>query len=438
MRLYFLLLVAFSSVYFSCNEEITVGSAILEDTTIGVDFTDSLEIEAKTVLDDSVVVFRTNFDSRTYLLGEIDDPSFGFSKANLYLSAANVNVTPPRFDTLTIDSVIMILPLDTLGQFGDEDAIHNIKVYQLEEELTTGDDNDIISTDEFLYNSNAIAEVSRSVNHQDSAFIALASTRDSFITSFPQLRIPMDISYWEQFTNDTLIIGVTDTFRQLVPGFLLTSEPSNSSMLGLNVSNSSPLSIAIYYTNDDGTVNNAFTIDLGAVRANNFRHDISSTPVEAALDLPATEFAYLQSMAGVNLEVDLKSVLDLKDKIINKATLSMFLLEEASPVVSPIDALDVQYVTDAGITSQILDAVLRQEIPFLDGGLESVVIGGLTYSKYDLNITNHVISIARGNIDNTKVVIEAVRKPQRASRSILLGTEHPTLPLSLKLVTSNP
>lgn len=438
MRLYFFLLVAIVGVLSSCNEEITVGSAILEDTTIGVSFTDTLEIEVKTVVDDTVITYRSGVDSRTYLIGELNDPSFGFSKSDIYLSTQLISSSIPSFDTLTIDSIIMVFPLDTFGQFGNESAIHNIEVFQLQEELFVDDDNQILSSKSFEFGTSPVGQISTVINHRDSVFLELATNRDSLVKSFPQLRIPMDIDFWSPILTDTTVFTVNDSsYLQTVKGFVLRSSPDDSSIAGINLSNSSPLSIAIYYTNLDGSVTNNYLIDVGSVRSSNFMHDYTSSSVNDAIGEVNTEFAYLQSMQGVNLEVDLSNLTSLNETIINKAQLEFFLLDETDPLLDPVESLDVLFRNEEGNTIQILDSSITLA-DYLGGEIESIVIGGQTLRKYELDITNHAVLIARGEIENTVITIEAKNKPQRATRSILLGKSHSDFPARLKLVTSNP
>jgi len=441
MRLYFFLLFAIVGVLSSCNEEITVGSAILEDTTIDVSFTDTFDINVKTVLDDTVVTYRTGADSRTYLLGELSDPSFGFSKSDIYLSTQLISSSIPSFDTLNVDSIIMVFPLDTFGQFGNESAVHNIEVFQLNEELEPIGDI-ILASDVFDVNTTPVAQYSTVINHRDSVFLELATDRDSLVKSFPQLRIPMDIDFWLPIIKDTTVFNIDNnsaTYNETVKGFLLKSNPDDSSIAGINLSSSSPLSIAIYYTNLDGTVSNNYLIDVGAIRSSQFTHDYSSTSVGDAIDQTNTEFGYLQSMQGVNIEVDLSSVKALENTVINKAQLEFFLLEETDPLVEPVESLEVVFEDDEGNTIQIVDSTLPTTVlDYLGGDLESTVIGGQTLRKYEVNITNHVVLFARGDLDNPIITVEARNKPQRATRSIILGTSHPEFPMKLKLVTSNP
>ncbi len=443
MRLYFFLFLAFVGLLFSCNEEITIGSTILEDTSIDVSFTDTLDINVETVVDDTVVTYRTGVDTRTFLLGELNDSSFGFSKSDIYLSTQLLSGLLPSFDTLSVDSIIMIIPLDTFGQFGNDAAIHNIEVFQLIEELKVSEENNqILSSDSFEYGTTLVGQYNNVVNHRDSVDIGLASNRDSIVKSFPQLRIPLKPDFWLPIIGDTSIFNNEENsadYKEFVKGFVLRSSPDDSSMAGLNLSNNSPLNITVYYTNLTGNVQGSYLIDIGAIRTSEFMHDYSNTPVSEVLGLVNTDFAYIQSMQGVNLSVDLSSVKTLENTIINKAQLEFFLLEETDPLVDPVAGLDVLFVNEGGTSTQILDSSLSNtSADYLGGSLESTVVGGQTLRKYELDISNHVILIARGEIENPIISIEARNKPQRATRSIVLGQSHPDFPMRLKLVTSKP
>jgi len=443
MRVYFFLLFAIVGVLSSCNEEITVGSAILEDTIIDVSFNNTLDIEVKSVIDDTVVTFREGVDSRTFLLGEVNDPSFGFSKSDVYVSTQIILGSIPSFDTLVVDSIIMVFPLDSFGQFGNEDAIHNIEVFQLQEELKVDDDTGVIlSSDMFEFGSTAVGQFTGVINHRDSVNLELAANRDSLVGSFPQLRIPMDEDFWLPIITDSAIFNIdnTEAFADLVKGFVIRSTPNDNSIAGLNLLSTSPLSIAIYYSNLDGSVRNNYLIDVAAIRSNQFTHDYSGTSVESSLDEINTEFAYLQTMQGLNLEIDLKSIKDLENSIINKVSLEFFILEDGTEDLDPIQSLNVLFKNNDGILDQISDIDLSNTLQtdLIGGILESTVINGQTVRKYELDITSHGIGIARGDIINSVITIEANSKPQSVTRSIIMGSSNPDFPARLKLVTSNP
>lgn len=438
MRIHFFLLLAFLSVLVSCNEEITIGSNILEDNTIEVDFNDTLDIDVKTLKDDSIVVFNTNSDIRTYLLGELSDPTFGYSKSELYLSTSLIDSNVPDFDTLTIDSVIMILPLDTLGLLGDESAQHEINVFQLDEALEVDEDNNILSSYSFSTKPNIIGSKTQVINHYDSISISLATNRDSFVQTFPQLRIPMDVGFWRPLLLDTMVMQSDSAYTENLKGFKVTSS-TNNSIAGVNLSSSAALGLIVYFTNLTGDVNGSYFIDIGSTRSSEFTHDYTGTPVESAFDVAATDFVYIQGMRGTTVEVDLANIINYKDTIINKASLEMFILDESGPFVSPIDQLDAYYINDEGNKIQIFDiAISSTTTDFFGGELESIVIGGQTYKKYELDITNQAIRIARGDESYTKIIVQAANKSSRANRSIVLGPDHPEFPIKLKLVTSNP
>ncbi len=112
----------------SCNEEISVGSSLLDDNSIQIEYTDSVELSGYSVYSDPVVVFRntSSFGNRLFLLGNIQDPVFGQSTADIYVSLNIVDQNFPLFDTLKIDSVVLSIPLDTLAQYGQDGVVHDI------------------------------------------------------------------------------------------------------------------------------------------------------------------------------------------------------------------------------------------------------------------------------------------------------------------------
>lgn len=438
MKSYHLLLILGFAALFSCNEEITVGSSIIEDTTIEVAFTDTVDITMQTIVDDSIEVFRNNFNRRTYMLGAFDDPIFGSTQSDLYLSTRLANFFP-LFDTLKIDSVVLYIQLDTLGQFGKENAIHNIAVYQLDEKFDAGTDNVIYGSESFSFNPQPIGEVSKVLNHRDSLEVYLP-IGDSIRPIIPQLRIPLDTALWSTIARDTLIGQNAENFKATARGFLIRSLPSENSFAGLNLASDATFGIEMYYSNTEETEDSLHLIGIGAVSSSNFIHNYNGSQVEPQLNQVTEGELYLQAMQGLNIEVDLANVIDFASGVINKATLSFFVLEESDPILPLAQNLTANYIDSNGETQEISDQTLQDTgvLDFLEGDLKEVVIGGQTLKKYDINITNHVVNIIRGNIDNTKILLEIDNKASTASRTVLLGTNHPDYPAQLKLVISNP
>jgi len=422
---------------FSCNEEISVGSSLLDDNSIQIEYTDSIPLSGYSVYSEPVVVFRntTSFGNRTFLLGHIDDPVFGQSTAEVYVSLNIVNQNFPSFDTLKIDSVILAIPLDTLGQYAQDGVFHDIEVRQLREELIIDAGDTLYSDQSFEAESPVLGSISRIINHRDSVDI-YSPIEDSILTVAPQIRIPLDTMLWHEIAIDTLINKDPEAFSAFSKGFLLTSNSIENSIIGLDLSGTSSAALEFYYS-DKNNNSKIYFIEVGNIRSNHLSHNYSGTPVEAAVIDSLDSQWYIQEMQGVNIELDLSSVKELSDKVINRATLELVLLSEPDPIVGPIDRIRASYTNEDGIKLLILDNAIEQNtgLGVFGGNLEESELNGMTVMLYELDITNHVNAIISGIAINSKILLES---SNRAGRSIILGTGDLMYPAKLKMITSKP
>lgn len=435
----FLLLIL--AVLFSCNEEISVGSSLLEEGSIDIEYNDSIGVTAKTVLSDSVVVYRTSasFNGRTYLVGSIDDPVFGPSFSETYMSSGLSSLSFPIFDTLKIDSVILAVPLDTLGQFGKDNIMHDFTVFQLSDVLPNEELN---SEQQFDVDPVPVAEFTTRINHRDSVQY-YSPNLDSTLLVPARLRIPLDTMLWSTLARDTSINRNPDAYTDFVKGFKLVSNPEEDAMLGLDLSSNSVARIEFYYsetTND--TSHFLYTFDLGAIRSSFFSHDIAGTELESALNNQDSEYLYIQEMQGPNIVVDISAVDDHFDKVINRAILQLPALKETDPVVGPVSQLQVSYLDDEGNKVRIIDNLISDGDSRLSsvfgGSLDSLNVNGIDYNVYSIEITNHLNALVAGGIESRELIIESNNKAGRAGRSIILGPQNQNTSTRIMLLTSKP
>lgn len=111
-----------------CTDPITVGSDLLSDDRATVGQTTELTFTTRVVREDSFLVFATPpyTPPLPFTFGRIDDVNFGLTDHSVYLtprlprSASTGLVNVPLFAqrvNITVDSVVVILPIDTLRGF---------------------------------------------------------------------------------------------------------------------------------------------------------------------------------------------------------------------------------------------------------------------------------------------------------------------------------
>ncbi len=421
----------------ACGDSIQLGSDIIGSTDIEVEYTDTVPISAKTISSTSPPTYRNSnsFDGRTYLVGEINDSDFGRSTSISYFSATLIS-SFPNLENAKFDSVVLSLPLDTLGDYGNEDELLNLELYQLVEKFEVESGDTLFSDLRLEHDAAPIATLSTVVNSADSIML-YNPIPDTILRAVSQIRFQMDTSFWREIANDTLKHESSAALIEHIKGFALKTADADNRMLGLRINAASSAAIEIYYSVGD-TSKQVYFIDLGLYRHSFFEHDYSASSIEPVLDLEGQdELLYLQSMSGTNVEFDISFVDDLPDVIINKAVLE-FVIESPPDDYFPISQVLASYRNDDGELNVIEDASPRYLGFTFDGELSSSQIDGSTQYRYEIILTNHINNLLNGQLEGRGLIITAIRKQERPHRSLLFGPTHNKFPATLNLITTKP
>jgi len=428
----------------ACNQESPVGANLLGDETIDVTFIDSIEVSAVSLYDDPSVTFRNGglFNDRTYLLGSLNDPALGKSFSSLYVSPGLLSVFPSM---RRIDSVVMSLPLDTLGFYGDTTQMHNISVHRLIDPFRVEGSGDTLFSDmcDFEVEMDPLGSVQQAFfPRKDVSFFNPEA--DSIVPGPPQIRIPLESPIWDEIRADTSFQASDTALINFAKGFRITSEGADNSMLGIDLTDRSSQSYLQWYYVDTANMSRVYLMDVGRFRHNCFEHDRSGSDVEAAINAATdAENNYLQSMGGVITEYDLSNVRSLdSDRLINSAVLEIF-AENGPDGYAPGNIILASYIDENGDEVFIEDIAAGGSNPnfLFDGSIRPIVVNGQTIQKYNLLLTAHVISLVRGKIENPKLRVRLVPSGgtgQRPTRTVLYSPTHPEFPVKLKLTLSKP
>ena len=106
----------------SCTKPVLIGSDFLDDEKASLNFSENFDLEFFTEETDSVIVHAGNNITRqliTYLLGNIDEPVsvFGKYSAEIYAQPVLPSLATALMGA-TLDSVVLQLRYDTLGNYG--------------------------------------------------------------------------------------------------------------------------------------------------------------------------------------------------------------------------------------------------------------------------------------------------------------------------------
>jgi hypothetical protein len=439
----------------SCQDSILVGNELLENEKINLAFTDSLGISSKTIDGDRITTYTVGVDSRTYLAGKIEDPTYGTSEASIYFKTNLVAATPPNYNletgTVKFDSLILVLSYDTLGTYpNSNNSLHKVELFQLSETYAS---TDTFYSDTNLNIGDLLAEGTILVNTTDSVSIIDHVTGDT-IQSVPQMRLKLNANFGKTLLSDAEAATSDTAYVNLTKGFYLKSTPlSGSSIYGFNFSIEALASanksnrLIMYYTVDD-TIKKEYQYLINTATINAFNNTIAGTTVENVINTTTmgNETTYLQGMAGVKTVVSFDDLAFLDDKLINKVELDVFVSEpiginEYEPpyqlIATHISSTTGKLVFINDI-SQLLNSGLTSSSIFGSG---SVFKGYLDETaavrKYTLNITNHIKEVLSDPTYNSEITIGILNESETPRRVALFGAKHSTYPMKLKVSYTN-
>jgi len=388
---------------FSCREDSIIGNELLNNDNLALEYIDLEPLPMTTIEEDSFAVFIIGdfgtSDLRTYPIGKIDEPIFGSTETTLFIDI-HKNLGTPDFTDSDLDSVVLLIPYDTLGVYGNPSASHFIEVFEIVEDISEIDT--FYSANAFEYDPVSIGRVELVPRTRDTVY-AYEPDVDSVMNFIPHLRIRLDDAYAMSFFENNNGVEDDTTFVKENFGFAIKSTPSDNSFFGFNLANSSleQRELAVYYSKGDSAIRYDFPI--GSKRSFFSGLNYSGSDVEIALNDASIgdSLLYVQSLQGVNVEIDLSALDNHSDVSLNVAELEFFvaeLPEDDQNLYPPIEAFNLTYVNDEGRIVLIEDYAISVDEGFPDffGGRLEEDANGL--NKYTLGITSHVLNILNGEI----------------------------------------
>lgn len=421
----------------SCNDPVLVGSGLLEEEALEVGLVDNMLVSARTIRGERSITFR-NFDSgysaNTYMVGTIEDAVFGKSDAVTYFTP-DLLTSYPEFTADNLDSVIISIPLDTAGFYGDINAVHDLELRVLTEYPDLAVDDTLFSDRVLETETMVVSSRSLILHPTDSLQIKgyITDDPDSIVNIGAELRMPLDKQFWIDINapGDTLL---NDDLRETVPGFELRSTPSASSMFGLDLlyaGGDTTATINFYYNpNDDSKA--IYTMALGRIRHSTFTTDYSGSDLGSAIDMDDTPLLYIQSQAGTDIAVDISDIRNYNDRILNSATMELTVVPEDETLYRPAEAIFAFARNDEGELFAV-GAPTDTSDP-----LKETFSGGERRLNYSINLTNHLNQVKKGNITTDSIFLIATSKAERPNRSIILGPDDQENPLHIDLILTKP
>lgn len=282
-------------------------------TDFNSNFSDTIiELKSYTVPMDSVITSKLT----AVALGEINDPYLGTTKATL-VTQYGLPGSLFSWGTVTkLDSLVLQLRFraGTLSDgtklddyYGDKDAIHNIKVYALTEDISL--DSSYYSTRNYKTDAVEIGSFTGKFNFVDSVTIKLG--QETVIIP-PHVRIKMNSTFMQSIFDGEKNGSFTDDakFKSVYKGLVITEESNFGSGQGAIVYlrlNSDVTALTAYYGDSLAA---DFPI-VGGVRGaeasyNFYEHkNVPAGIFQKAFQGSHRDTGYLQPLTGAKMRVEL-------------------------------------------------------------------------------------------------------------------------------------
>ena len=272
-----------AAIITACDNDETMGTDLMPATDRpGIVVTDTIDIKAETILDDSVY---SSYQSHL-LVGRLNDPVFGVTEAAFFAKFSNTSYG--KFYTSSIcDSVILTLALDsTITHFyGDLDNPGKINVHRLTKQLY----------DDTLYYSNY--DYTKDIDAEP-----LCSAEFNTLNTTKEIRFNLPIEYGYEVMKCTM----DTTFDANMFGLCFVPDETSACVTKTSQTNNN-IKYVVYHHLEGDTASTAvtFTIANSNPRASFFNHDYSGSNI---FDNNEDTLLYLQSMAGSKIKLDFKDV----------------------------------------------------------------------------------------------------------------------------------
>jgi hypothetical protein len=433
----------------ACEDEPTqLGQELLRaDDLVSTQYTDTLTVNSKTVLLDSVVTSTANH----LLVGRYIDPVFGAVEASSYFQIANIDSIKNVPDAV-LDSVV--LSLGYKYYHGDTLKPQSISVHRVLDKIgqNTGNltkrlleslntKNTYYNTDKLSYDSQPLGQIN---NFKAKPVIQRNKTNSQFDSVYSSLNIRLK----PEFGNELLALrgkkagsGLID-FKEYFKGMVLVPNPTdNAAILGFEPNNTpstvalKPSYLGLYYHSKDkkDTLKTFFLVSFTTNetynnRFNHIKHDRSNTPLVALVKpndkIPAKGAAqevYVQSGSGISAKIEiphLKTLVKDGNIAINKVELALkpvAALDSGLPVIG-LNMINVN-PTDTNRPWRTATGELFA-LASEGGNTGQLALYNTKTKSYQFNITTYVQQVLSGVQPNNGFILSSAND-HRVNRLIL-------------------
>ncbi|MFW6020052.1 MAG: DUF4270 domain-containing protein [Bacteroidales bacterium] len=408
----------------SCEEPEEIGKNLVPNQdNLNVEKVDSTTIHAFSYAEDSL---QTS-EPEVLIAGSYRDEKFGQTNASFYTQLRMASTNLDFGSNPVADSIVLTIPYKSY--YGDTTKSQEFEVYELAEEL----DND--ST---YYSNDQTDILQPKIGSQTITPKPQTSVIDNGDTLPAMMRIKLNQSLAERFINAGSSVFIDNqSFMDYFKGIYVkpVENSGDGSILSLDPY-SSNAKMTLYYHNDgQDSLNTSFFMSDLSAKYSHFGHDytLGSNALQQQVvqedTVPPVQSLYIQSMAGININVRFPHFDDWKNKDIalNKATLVLKTdqTDNTADTYKKPPRLGMAKVNEEGNLELLTDFVVSSDV--FDGYLHE------NRNEYRFVITRHMQEILNGEEDYGLIIVSD-RRSSNAFRAVLKGPQAQNKPMQLELI----
>ncbi len=409
--IFFILLVSMSIV--ACNKDASlVDNKNNDELSFGL--IDSFQMTTKTIVDEAI----NGKNVSSILLGSIKDSRIGNSKASIYSQFSLTTKAIEIGENPVLDSIVLILKQSK--SYGTLASPFDINVYELSSTLEK----------DAHYNNNTVLNIK-------SPPIATLNNY-VFQKDESSIRIPMNNSLGQRFLDvfETTTMESSENFKEFFNGiFITTNTSAGDAIVNIDLKNDDTKIELFYHTDAVADTSYTYLVNSDDITLNQYFTDRQGSDASMASLNNNEEIAYISSMSGFKTTLNFPDLSSLKNVIINKAVLSIYQADYASPeninFPEPEKLFLFQNLMDTSLLF-LPDFSLANPKPF-GGEKESVEINGQITNLYKFYITKYIQALVNDNAGSRQLFITSISNNE-GNRLIIGGGKNATLPIKLEIL----
>jgi major membrane immunogen (membrane-anchored lipoprotein) len=318
IKLLAILFVAFVSLLAACKkaDTNTIGANFIGTRDgFNVHTNDTTSLILYTVKHDSIPTTSLGY----YLLGDMNDPILGKSKANIYTQFSIPN-NQYTFAGASIDSVVLRLkPVSIYSYYGNISTPQQISVYELKESLVNSADSGYFSNREYKISEGGGPITTAPIGyfsgriHLTDSFTEVVNGISSTID--PHIRIKLSDAFVQkmQQAEGSGAFVSSDVFKNYIKGLAIMAQTSDANLMPgqgaiVNINIRSSISaIVVYY--GGGKQKAVFPITSTDVATNQYKHS-TNIPLQPYVSKVHANECYVQSTTGMKTRILMPNILD--------------------------------------------------------------------------------------------------------------------------------